>query len=346
MVGGQSNGICGSNKKICADEDYPVCDPPAQNEVWIGKQRIVARDSKTKDSKLASGVNYEFIPEDKAIPDGVRALRMDNPETPDVNENELTKLISSEYLERRGFAGVCRSMFAPFSWWAYKARGAATYLAYYNQTASANGKEVKGLKIKPAEMVALAEALGLNEDNACLKKGFPPKMENGVYTKGTYIFSVNYDWLITVIPILEDEANSPIPGLSHDTRMELTAHLNKLLENTPMRVSAKEQGGNLKLILAASFGSAVVGPFLMWVLMTGKYKEWVGQRVKSDDMRAEIQSRIDADPGYHVKGLQEKARRAWRQVDNPQWRNIIVEGPSGAGKDMLTEEMINLLIRG
>ncbi len=360
MVGGQ---VCGVDGKVCPEDQYPICDPVAPGDVWVEKRAIVMVPN-----KLTGATEYRFLTENETDkpPEGARSPLPDNPKTTDFDENEIKRLLVAGPdkkipLTQYGYAGICRSVFSPFRWFAYKASGMASFLAYYKTGPAGTIRDPKGFKMNPAEMMALAQAFGWNEDDVVIKNGYAPqKQPDGSYTPGTYLFPNNYNWLTTNIPLIEDESQMPISSSSEEmnknlkeTRKKLAAYLKDLLAKTPQDgQNDRDLWGRIFQVMG--FTVSVLSSAVLSVLF---YKQYKLSRKMMDgdsdknklenytsDLVADQRSKLALNrQKYEILGRDEEALEFLRRLARPRYANPLLLGESGVGKDKIVERAAQLI---
>jgi hypothetical protein len=224
MLGGELPGVkkpdvaCGNVGNPCeTPEEYPVCDPPKVEDGWAGlAQMVIWDDPKSKRPKLSFVKGTE-------IPKGYRAP---SSEEEGKKQDEIRKILSSDYLEKFGLAGVCRSETRPYRWFGYQAKlGMPGFLALLNeQPYDVTRWDQTDIPLSFEEMMGLASCkeLALGRDDVSIKVGFGPKAEGKrKMGPGLYHFTNNVNRLAQIIKVLQDP-NIKIEGLSAERRKEIT----------------------------------------------------------------------------------------------------------------------------
>jgi hypothetical protein len=369
MADNSTTITCGTVGKPCkSSDDYPVCHPKDGEAGWVGLEEVIVCEYEVEAEDGTKEVISDFrllLPGEKA-PESCKTARPpnieDDGETRYTNENELATLLNDKpggesdenFLTKMGLKGVCQAPYLgdgkPTTWYAYVDNaGHAAFLTLHNKGTPSILHDQDGIWLSYAEMMGLASCEKLNLQQVDVVCSSAPKLkreedEEGnisrTYKPGRYHFKKDKHSLERILEVLRDD-DIGIDGFDGTRRKWLIRRFERIHDEVT-------KGDNTLWWIIGS-GAVTQLIFIGAILFQDKIRGFFSRlfpSIEGDDIREETKEKIKDDTGYRVKGLREMAIEAWRQVDNPKFRHLIIHGKTGSGKDMLKEEMIRLLVTG
>ncbi|HPQ81937.1 MAG TPA: hypothetical protein PLZ86_09505, partial [bacterium] len=348
------------------EQDYPECffkgtDEASQGAVksedgWDGVRRIAITDRKDKDGNTIPWV-VELDP-NVELSENYR-----NPTLEDLHF--ITKQELGEYKDNDGrsqFNMICRSnllmnpkepykfFFARdfFSDHASKVLFKNEYNRLENGDAFDRGK---AFSLSREEGLSIVKVLNLDRNDIACKGGSCIKASgDGKFSQGQYFFTSNPDRLGDMIDNLLDFEGVRMAGMTDARRKELATHLTAIREKaTEGRLYMEKQlefldtqSRNSNLGMAAT---ALIG----FGILYHPVKDIMGSifgRVKATNFGEQIRAMLKANPAYDIVGRDAEAIQAWKMTDTVGYRSVILDAPTGEGKDVIVEKMIIMKEKG
>ena len=361
---------CGSNGVPCGDPDcYPVCNTMGEEKYVLKEFLMFEKSAALPTFIILDKEQQEAIKKGEKLRPGVR---------PPIEKHkpfsELDDIIRGGFLKHRGYRDLCRSREKhpfnvarfdprekkyvhkkePHYRWSFRG-GMASFLVHdneYKPSMHALFRVDQNIAITLPVTVAypLFEVLGLNHGNVCIAPGGRPAMRaDGTYTEGTYFFVYNADSLKVLIQKLENRRVELInKGLDTARLNEVAGHLKRVKDKIeePMRLRKE----NIKMSKEARetqhnfmFYSLLGTGLLIFFIGYHPMKDLIAKirgRVKTTDFGKIIRERLKLDPKYDVLGRDKEARLGWGMTDSVRARHVIIDTPTGWGKDKVVEKMI------
>ena len=369
---------CGVNGVPCgAPERYPVCDFRSGDKGELFDEFMVRDDGIVKPSiRELKPEERKAIEKNKKLPEGYRPpIERDNPKTAEKNESEIDAYIHFRIPGKKGYSGICRSelkhelFVRPFNpktktydeakkvtayrWYLHSDR--ASHLVFrnaYDQNKHANFSiaQNRPIRLVGHEMYALAEVLDLNEGDVVIAPGGRPKDFNSV---GTYYFDPNPHKLQGIIDKLKNSFLLNKLGemkFDDDRRLKLVDELKGLKDKIeePMKFQRAAHEGQEYMKTYLLLGLAGTG-LLVFFIGYHPVKDLIGKirgRVRTTDFSKIIRERLKLNRLYDVAGRDMEAELGWKMTDSLRTRHVIIDTPTGIGKDKVVEKMLIMKEKG
>jgi hypothetical protein len=379
MSGDSTKITCGTVGNPCKKlEDYPVCHPKDEEAGWVGLEEVIVCEYEvdtTEDGTKEVVKDFRLLVPGEKAPDNCKTSRPpnfeDDEETRYTNENELAQLLEvkpdsksdDNFLTKMGLKGVCKSPYLgegkPTSWYAYVDNaGHAGYLTLYNKGAPTLYHDQNGIWLSYDEMMGLAGCEDLNLQKYDVICSSPPELkrkegEEGVpdrsYSPGRYHFKKDQHFLEHMLEVLKDE-NVKIEGFEKekegdvDRRKLLIKHLEKIYDKETAQLQFLE---NTSWVQWISAGSALLVSAYFGHMLFKMIKDRLTGRVVTTDYDKIVDKRLKDNSEYDIKGRDLEARTAWRMASKKSgYVNIMIDAPTGEGKDVIVEKMIIMKEKG
>lgn len=346
-----SEKACGTIGRPCPDVGiFPICNPADPNDAWTGLKRLTVYQKKAG-STDPKDTFIGLLPPEAPLSEGHR-----NPTLGDVNA-----MLQSGYLSGNGYAGICRSPSltgeVPDRWFAYQGHpGKAGKIAFFNDyKPSENGAMFRTpIELSGGEVLGLIVALGLRELDIACEPGACAK--DGSADAGKYYFTSDGIRLAYIIAQLANPALA-IPGLTPQRRDAIIGQLTPFQQKADRQSQLvagqieflKKQMENSDDIKTGQWIQILFSALLLAAIGYPVGKDiWqkIRGRVKTTNFGEYVAALLRQDFAYEVKGRMEEARKIWRMTDTTGYRHIIIDSPTGEGKDKVVEAMMILKVKG